>query len=102
MGITAYVKEEKKELTKEVRKLTHSWVRLVDSSEGGLIVQNGDESSFVAEVKEKQDQDPMLLQFKEDVHKQKMMTFAKEGDGVVRYQGRLFVPNVDELRDRSW
>lgn len=52
-------------------------------------------------MKEKQDQDPVLLQLKEDVHKKKVMTFAKGGDGVLRYQGRLCVPDVDNVRERD-
>ncbi|KAH0712366.1 hypothetical protein KY289_008325 [Solanum tuberosum] len=61
---------------------------------------NGDESSLVLEVKEKQDQDPMLLELKANVHKQKVMAFEKGGDGVLRYQGRLCVRRVDELQER--
>lgn len=33
---------------------------------------NGDESSLVSEVKEKQDQDPIFLDFKTNVHKQRV------------------------------
>ena len=51
-------------------------------------------------MKEKQDQDPVLLQLKEVVHKQKVMVFSKGGDGVLRYQDRLCVPNVDNVRER--
>ena len=28
------------------------------------------------------------------------MAFAKEGDGVLRYQGRLCIPSVDGIRER--
>ena len=36
---------------------------------------NGDESSLLLEVKEKQDQDPILFYLKENVHKQKVLSF---------------------------
>ena len=49
---------------------------------------------------EKQDQDPILLQLKDNVHKQKVMVFTKGGDGVLRYQGRFCVPSVDGIRER--
>ena len=52
---------------------------------------NGAESSLVSEVKEKKDQDPILLELKANVHKQKVLAFVQGGDGVLRYQGRLCV-----------
>ncbi|KAH0658081.1 hypothetical protein KY289_026829 [Solanum tuberosum] len=70
MGSTAHVKEEKRELAK------------------------------VSEVKEKKDHDQILLELKENVHKQKVLAFEQEGDGVLRYQGRLCVPMVDGLQER--
>src|SRR5688572_1241028 len=100
MGSTAHIEEDKKELARDVHRLARLGVQLIDSSEGGAIVKNGAESSMVAEVKEKQDQDPILLQLKDNVHKQKVMAFAKRGDGVFRYQGRLCVPSVDGIRER--
>ena len=67
-------------------------------SYSGVIVQNGAESSFVVEVKEKQDSDPILLELKNTVHNQRVEVFSQGGDGVLRYQGRLCVPDVGELR----
>ena len=40
---------------------------------------NGDESSLVSEVKEKQDQDLMLLELKSNVQKQRVLSFEQEG-----------------------
>ena len=50
------------------------------------------------EVKEKQDSDPILLEHKNTVHNQRVEVFSQGGDGVLRYQGRLCVPDVGELR----
>ncbi|KAL3380163.1 hypothetical protein AABB24_000674 [Solanum stoloniferum] len=72
----------------------------MDSIEGGVVVMNGAESPLVSEVKEKQDQDPILLELKANVHKKKVMAFGQGGDGVFKYQGRLCVPRVDELQKR--
>ena len=47
------------------------------------MVKNGDESSLVSGVKEKQDQDPILLDLKANVHKQRVLAFEKGGDGVL-------------------
>ncbi|WMV33304.1 hypothetical protein MTR67_026689 [Solanum verrucosum] len=44
--------------------------------------------------------DPLLLELKKNVHKQKVMTFEQGGEDVLRYQGRLCVINVDELQER--
>ena len=50
------------------------------------------------EFKEKQDNDPILLELKNAVHNQRVEVFSQRGDGVLRYQGRLCVPDVGELR----
>ncbi|KAH0776371.1 hypothetical protein KY290_007782 [Solanum tuberosum] len=47
MGSTTHVEEEKKELAKYVHRLARLGVRLMDSTEGGIVVTNGAESSLV-------------------------------------------------------
>ena len=75
-------------------------VRLVDSAEGNIWVQSSFESSLVFEVEEKQDQDPILVKLKESFKDQKIEVFYQGRDGVLRYQSRLCVPCVDDLRQR--
>jgi len=75
-------------------------VELVDSTKGGVMVHNGSESSFVADVKSKQGLDPILVELKEEVLKKSVKAFSRGGDCVLRYQGRLCVPNVDDLREQ--
>ncbi|XP_047264618.1 uncharacterized protein LOC124896821 [Capsicum annuum] len=60
IGSVAYLKEEERELAKEVHRLTHLGVRLIDTDDGGIVVQNGSKLSLVMEVKEKQQNDPIL------------------------------------------
>ncbi|KAH0764885.1 hypothetical protein KY285_000756 [Solanum tuberosum] len=98
MGSVAHVEEEKKELTKDVHRLACLGVHLMSISDGGVTVQNVAESSLVVEVKEKQDSDPILLELKVAAQKQTFEIFSQGGDGVLRYQGRLCVPDVGELR----
>ena len=43
-------------------------VRLMRISDGGVIVQNGVETSLVVEVKEKKDNDPILLELNGVIH----------------------------------
>jgi len=101
MGSLAHLEAYQRPLAKEVHRLASLGVRLADSSEGGVIVQNRAESSLVVEVKEKQYNDPFLVQLKEGIQKHKTMAFTLGmDDGTLRYQGRLCVPNVDDLRKR--
>ncbi|KAH0712585.1 hypothetical protein KY289_008544 [Solanum tuberosum] len=100
MGSTAHVDEEKRELAKDVHRLERLEVRLMDSTEGEIVVTNEVESSLVSEVKEKEDQDPIVLELKANAHKQKVSAFEQGGDGVLRYQGRLCVLIVDGLQER--
>lgn len=69
IGSTANAEEGKRELAKEVHRLARLGVQLEENNEDGVSVQNGSTSSLVLEVKEKQDQDPVLFQLKEAVHK---------------------------------
>ena len=67
-------------------------------SDSGVTIQNGAKSSLVVDVKEKKDSDPILLELKGEVNNQRVEVFSQGGDGVLRYQGRLCVPYVGELR----
>ena len=58
---------------------------------------NGTESLLVLELNEMQDQDPILLSLKASVHQQRVLTFEQGGDGVLKYQDRLCIPEVDGL-----
>ncbi|XP_019248846.1 PREDICTED: uncharacterized protein LOC109228122 [Nicotiana attenuata] len=60
MGSLAHLEAYQRPLAKEVHRLANLGVRLADSSEGGVIVQNTAESSLVVEVKEKQYNDPFI------------------------------------------
>ncbi|WMV09145.1 hypothetical protein MTR67_002530 [Solanum verrucosum] len=76
VGSVAQVEEERKELAKDVHRLACLGVCLTDTSDSGVIVQKGSKSSLVAEVKEKRDSDPILLQLKGIVHQQKVEVFS--------------------------
>ena len=41
MGSTSHVEEEKRELAKDLHRLARLGVRLMDSTEGGIVVTNG-------------------------------------------------------------
>ncbi|WMV14114.1 hypothetical protein MTR67_007499 [Solanum verrucosum] len=54
MGSIAHIEDGKKELVRVVHRLARLGVKLFDSTKGGVMVQNGSESSFVDDVKFKQ------------------------------------------------
>lgn len=72
----------------------------MDSNKGGVMVHNGSESSSVVDVKTKKGLDPILVVFKEEALKKSIEAFSQGGDGVVRYQGHLCVPNMDDLMEQ--
>ena len=66
-------------------------------SNSGVTVQNGAEASLVVDVKKNQDSDPIILELKGAAHNERVEVFSHRGDGVLRYQSRLCVPDVGEL-----
>ena len=72
----------------------------MDSTKREILLTNGAKSSLLPEVKEKQGQDPIFLELKASVNKQRVLAFEKGGDGVLRYQGRLCVHMMDRLQER--
>ncbi|XP_070056620.1 uncharacterized protein [Nicotiana tomentosiformis] len=101
MGSLAHLEVYQSPLAKEVHRLASFGVRLLVSSEKEVIVQNRTESSLVVEVKEKKYNDPFLVKLKKGIQKYKTISFTLDmDDGTLRYQGRLCVPNVDDLWER--
>ena len=79
MESTAHNKDGKKELVKDIHSLARLGVRLVESTNGGVLVNHSYESSLVVEVKDS-----------------KHLTLVD--DNILRYQDKLYVPDVDDLR----
>ena len=67
MGSVSQVKEEKKDLVKDVHRLACLGVHLEDSPIGGFMVHHNCDQSLVVEVKSKQHLDPLLMKLKESV-----------------------------------
>ncbi|XP_070020249.1 uncharacterized protein [Nicotiana sylvestris] len=99
MGSLTHVEAEKRQLTREIRQLACLGVWLVDSGNGGVVLQNTAKSSLIAEVKERQYEDPELVKLRERVPQQKKLLLVLKGDGVLRYRGRLCVLDIAGLRD---
>nr|XP_016487448.1 PREDICTED: uncharacterized protein LOC107807549 [Nicotiana tabacum] len=94
----SHVEADKVKMTKDLCQLASLQVRLVDAEGGRILVQNTEKSSFVTEVKERQHEDPELIKLRESIPQQRQPLFELTGDRVLRYQGRLCVPSVGELR----
>ena len=73
---------------------------LVDSNSGGVSVHPSFESSLVVEVKQGQHLDPMLMELKDSMLIKMNESVALRGDDILRYQDRLCLPYVDDLRTR--
>ena len=80
-----------------MQRLTRLGVRHIDSTEGGIVLNNGDESSLMSEVKEKQVNEPIYHVLKEILHIQSVLAFEQEKIGVLKYQDRLYLPRVDGI-----
>lgn len=84
---------------KDIHYLANLEVLLLDSAEGGVFIWNMVHSSLHAEIKEKQMLDLVSMRIKGDVGGQKVLAFEIIGDGTLWYQGRLCVPDVDDLEE---
>lgn len=99
MGSMAHVEGGKEELMKYVHRLTYLGVRRSDSNENSIRVHNGSKSLLVANVKAKQDLGSTLVELKKLVVEKKVEVFSQGRDGMPYYRGRLYVPNIDGLRN---
>ena len=77
MNSVSHVEDEKKELVRDVPRLARLGVRLVDSSDGSVTIQNGSESSLLEDVKAKQDMDPSFVDLKKSVETKVIESFSK-------------------------
>lgn len=98
IGSVAHKEDKKKELVCDVHKMARSRVQLLDSKNGGFMVQHSSKPSLVVDVKAKKHLHTILMESKESLLKKCVEVFSQGGDGVLRYHGRLCVLNVDYLR----
>ena len=64
------------------------------------MVHYNSDSSLVVELKSKQQLDPLLMELKESVLDKLNYSLSQGVDGIIRYQGRLCVPHIEDLRRR--
>lgn len=98
MGSVAHVKHEKNELARDAHRLAWLRVHLVDSLKGVVMVQPNSKFSLVVYVKAKQHCDPILIKLKDSLYGKSIEAFSQGGDDILRYQGKLCIPDVDNLK----
>ena len=82
-----------------MHRLAQSGVPLEESPKGGVMILHNSNSSVVFDVNSKHHLDTILMELKESVLNKSIETFSQREDGVLRHQGRLFLPDLDELRE---
>ncbi|XP_070050508.1 uncharacterized protein [Nicotiana tomentosiformis] len=98
MGSLSYIQPEKRGITSEIYQLASLGVRLQDSGDTGVTIQDTTTSILVTEVKERQYEDTVLAHYRDTTPQKEKTPFEITREGVLRYRGRLFIPNVAGLR----
>ncbi|XP_069152797.1 uncharacterized protein [Solanum lycopersicum] len=100
MGSTTHIDDDNIEVVKEIHRLERLGVWLVDSTSGGVSLHPSSESSLIVEVENGQHLDLVLMELKDSVLLKMNESFSLGDDVILRYQNRLCVPDVDDLRTR--
>ncbi|XP_075096463.1 uncharacterized protein LOC142174547 [Nicotiana tabacum] len=98
MGSFTRLSVVKRPIVKEAQQIASKRVRLDEEYDGRLIANMGAKSTLVEQVEAKQFEDASLLKLKEGVLSGKIKNFALDENGVMRLNGRVCVPNMDDLR----
>ena len=99
IGYVSHIDEVKKDLVRDVHRLSRLGERLKDSPNGGFMVCHNSESSLVVELKSIQHLHRSLTELKESVLNKQNESFSLRGDDILMYQGSLCIPNIDRLRN---
>ena len=100
MGSIAHVKDYNKEFVKDVHRLVRLGVRLVYSTSGDVSFHPSSESSLVVEVNKGQHFYLALIDLKDSVLVMMNKSFSLVDDGILRYQDRMCVPDIDDLQTK--
>nr|XP_009796012.1 PREDICTED: uncharacterized protein LOC104242637 [Nicotiana sylvestris] len=98
MGVLAHLAEQRRSLGREIQKLANDGIKLDETEEGDITAYALVQSSLVAHVKVKQDEDPYLVKLKEGVRSNEITDFTLGSDRVLKLNDRLCVPDVGGLR----
>ncbi|XP_070036451.1 uncharacterized protein [Nicotiana tomentosiformis] len=97
MGSLAYLPVVERPLAMDVQALANQFVRLDISEPGRVLACVIAQSSLLERIKALQFDDPHLLVLKDTVQWGGAKEVVIGDDGVMWLQGRIYVPNIDEL-----
>ncbi|XP_070011232.1 uncharacterized protein [Nicotiana sylvestris] len=100
MGSLAFIPTTEMPLALDIQSLDNRLVRLDISKPSRVLAYVVAQSSLLGQIKARQFDDPHLAVLKETVLQGGAKEVSISEDGVLRLQGRLYVPNVDVLRER--
>nr|XP_009606654.1 uncharacterized protein LOC104100975 [Nicotiana tomentosiformis] len=86
-------------MLKIFEKWSNQGIRLDESDDGYLVAYVIARSSLIEHVKAKQFEDPNMVNIQNCVQSKNILDFALDDDRVLKINGRLWVPNIDGLRD---
>ena len=89
-------------MVREIQRLSSLGVHLANSEDSGVSIREVAESSIIDEVKRHQYEDPILAQYRDATLQKEKTPFKVTPDGVLRYEGRLCVPDTAGLRRKLW
>lgn len=81
-----------------MHRFSQSGIQLLDSPAVGVMIQNSSESFLVVDVKSKPHLEPILIAFKDSVLGKSIESFSQGRNGVLIYQGRFCIPDMDDFR----
>src|SRR5262249_9264255 len=99
IGSLAHISVHRRELAKELRDLVDMGVHIEFSDSSGLITHFQVRPMLIDEIKANQDKDPSLIKLKDAVQTRQAPGF-RIVKGVLRHGDRLYVPDVDGLRQK--
>ncbi|XP_070045302.1 uncharacterized protein [Nicotiana tomentosiformis] len=99
MGSLAFIPVGERPLAMDVQALANRLVRLDIFEPSRVLYYVESHSSLFERIKARQYNDPYLLVLKDTVRRLCAKEVTIVDDGVLRIQGRIYVPNVDGLRE---
>ena len=86
-------------MIQELHKLVDQGLMMKIRRSGGLLAQFRVRSVLRDRIKAAQSRDPVLVELEENVRSGKFTDFTIDDEGILWISGRLYVPDVDNLRE---
>ena len=98
MGSLTDVQPEMRDMVWDIQRLSSLGVRLANSEDSGVSIREVADSSIIDEVKRHQYKDPILAHYRDAALQKEKTPFKVIPDRVLRYEGRVCVPDTVGLR----